>query len=663
MFAGARLAHAPIASIGGRPEELSSFWASMCGIAGVLWRNGRLAAQDQLWSMANIQRHRGPDDAGVWTDGCVGFGHRRLSIIDLSAGGHQPMTTADGLLTITYNGEVYNYKELRQQLADLGHAFVSQSDSEVILHAYQEWGVACVSRFNGMWAFGIWDRARNRLFLSRDRLGKKPLHYLDRSDCFAFSSEIKGLLVAFPEERRADYSFLYHVLTTSRVADGDESGFVRIRSLLPAHSMLVDRSGSRTWRYWDFDPERAAASYDYARPSDTLRELLQDAVRLRLRSDVPIGTCLSGGLDSSSVVALASSQSERPMNAFSVVYEDAGYDESFYAGLVAERFNCTPHVIRPDGSDWLDVAQRLTWHQEVPSTGPSVYSQWAVMREASPYVRVLLDGQGGDELLGGYHYFFVAYLLGRVQGMVRRGRLVDLPTLVGEVRAITELTGMSLASALPRYVARRLRWGLRHRTPRLSTRAAGTSAALWAEACRRPIVRAQPRRFADGLSDTLYYSTTMDSLPSLLHWEDRNSMAFSIEARLPFLDYRLVEFCLGLAPEERISGSITKRVLREAMAAILPSEIVQRRSKMGFPTPFAAWLRDKALDDARELLLSQSLRERDVLDGRVVEHKLDEHARGERDHSLHIWRWLTLELWFRQFIDPSPAAFGALAVD
>lgn len=630
----------------------------MCGIAGILWRDGRPAADRLLWSMANIQRHRGPDDAGVWSDGSVGFGHRRLSIIDLSAAGHQPMTTPDGLLTLTYNGEVYNFKELRQELAGFGHTFVSQCDSEIILHAYQQWGPECVTRFNGMWAFAIWDRARQHLFLSRDRMGKKPLHYLERPDCFAFSSEIKGLLVAFPEEGRPDYSFLYHILTTAQVADGAETGFAGVRSLLPAHSMIVDRRESRTWRYWDFDPDRAATSYDYARPADTLRELLEDAVRLRLRSDVPIGTCLSGGLDSSCVVALTSRQIEQPMNSFSVVYDDAGYDEGFYAGLVADRFNCIPHVIRPDGSDWLDTARRLTWHQEVPSTGPGLYSQWWVMRQASPRVRVLLDGQGGDELLGGYHYFFVAYLAARVRTLVSRGRLADLPELAREVRAITELTGMPLATALPRYVARRLRLGLRHHTPSISTRSTGTSAALWAEARRRPIVRSRPRRFANELSEALYYSTTMDSLPSLLHWEDRNSMAFSIETRLPFLDYRLVEFCLGLAPDECIRGSVTKRLLREAMASVLPPEIVHRRSKMGFPTPFAAWLRGKPLDCARELLFSGPLRDRDLLDLRVVERKFDEHVRGERDHSQHIWRWLTLELWFRQFIDPAPSDFG-----
>jgi asparagine synthase (glutamine-hydrolysing) len=312
------------------------------------------------------------------------------------------------------------------------------------------------------------------------------------------------------------------------------------------------------------------------------------------------------------------------------------------------------------------VAQQLTWHQEVPSTGPGLYSQWWVMRQASPEVRVLLDGQGGDELLGGYHYFFVTLVLARARALLKNRAVAEIPALMRELTAIESLTGVQLRSALQRYAWRQLRNLLQHRTPALSSRAAGTSHALWEAARARPIVRARPRRLQDDFGNALYYSTTVDSLPALLHWEDRNSMAFSIEARLPFLDPRLVEFCLGLAPELRIRGTVTKWVLRRALEDILPSEITQRKSKMGFPTPFASWSRGIRLKDVEEVLLSAESRKRDILDQQAVKRALEEHRQGGRDHGARIWRWLTLEFWFRQFIDgagcerpyPKPASFA-----
>ena len=607
--------------------------------------------------MAEIQRHRGPDDEGIFRSGPVGLSHRRLSIIDLSETGHQPMQIDNGRFWIVYNGEIYNYVELANELRGRGHVFRSRSDTEVILVAFKEWGAECVTRFDGMWAFAIWDGVRQELFLSRDRLGIKPLHYLDRPECFGFASEIKALLCAFPDERRVDNAFLFHFLSTGLVDDGEETCFAGVRQLPPAHSMLVTTGGARQWRYWDYSAEDSAA-YDYSAPHETLRCLLEDSVRIHMRSDVPVGSCLSGGLDSSGIVAFASSRTELPIETFSVVYDEKGYSEGEYAQMVSNAFRCNPHVIRPDGRDFFDVARRMIWHQEVPSAGPSVYSQWHVMNEASRSVKVLLDGQGADELFGGYHWYFGIVLRQQLRSILTGGRFWAVPAFLRYARQVEALTGIKILPNLHRYIYRRAGTRLLGRLPSVHRVVApGIATELQVAASRQGLIhRPRPRRFSDDLANELFYSTTRDSLPSLLHWEDRNSMAFSLEARVPYLDYRIVDFAMGLPASERINGLTTKYALRRALSGIVPPQITQRTDKLGFPTPFAVWLRDHAWSEASDILSSTTLRQRGIFDVAAIDAHVSQHLSGARDNSWLIWKWISLELWFRTFIDQRAVA-------
>jgi asparagine synthase (glutamine-hydrolysing) len=621
----------------------------MCGIAGFWHTDGRSADEPTLRRMIAVQRHRGPDGEGYHVDGPVGLGHARLRIIDLTPAAAQPMTNEDGTLWLTYNGEIYNYVELMAELRALGHTFRSRSDTEVILHAYEEWGERCVERFNGMWAFALWDARRRLLWCSRDRFGVKPFYYLWDGETFAFASEIKALLVFQPEARRPNYPYLLHFLTSGLFDDGSETAFAPVKSLRPAHSLVVRGGALRISRHWDYDPARRAA-YDYAKPEQTFRELLEDAVRLRLlRSDVPVGTCLSGGLDSSAIVALSTRLLDVPVRTFSAVYDEPEANERPYMEIVGERCHTVPHLIQPQPAHFLDIVPRIVWHQDEPTAGPGLYSQWHVMQRACGIVTVLLDGQGSDELLGGYHHFFGPYLA----TLLRRGLRGDWrawPRLAADARAIAALAGRSqVLAALRPYLPAPLR--VLYRTWRGTEASGDVHPDLRALVGRQAIVRDYPRRFADPLDDALYWAVTSMSIPGLLHYEDRNSMAFGLEAREPFLDYRLVEFCLGLPFEQKIAGATTKAIMRRALRGIVPDAVLDRRDKKGYPTPLARWLRGSLRQPIADLLLGSRLRERGILRPEVIGRKLNLHAAGSHDYSWEIWRWLTLELWFEQFID------------
>ncbi|MBI3965333.1 MAG: asparagine synthase (glutamine-hydrolyzing), partial [Chloroflexi bacterium] len=595
-------------------------------------------------------------------------------------------------------GEIYNYLELVPELQAHGHHFRSRTDTEVIIHAYEQWGEDCVRRFNGMWGIALWDTRRRTLFCSRDRFGVKPFYYRVANGTFSFATELKALLAHDPSARVPNYPYLLRFLLTSIFDDGDETFFEGIHLLLPAHSLTLHlpafrphdseiagqrdsgiagrpsrypaislsrnqgATGLRVARYWDWHPE-SRSQYDYTDPAGTLRELLIDSVRLRLRSDVPVGTCLSGGLDSSAIVAIASGLRDAPISTFSALYDDPECDERRFVDTINERFNTEPHPVYPDGQDLAEVLPRIVWHQDGPTAGPGLYSQWHVMRTAHGHVKVLLDGQGGDELLGGYYHYFGDYLATLAERAVGRADVAAGLRLVRELPAISGLTGRNqifplLKNYTPDFARRRYR------------RAMGTETSddVHAELLglvngnRVPPGRARerPRRFSNRLNDSLYYALTRDSIPALLHYEDRNSMAFSIEARVPFLDYRVAEFCLGLPFHEKINGATTKDVLRRAIRGLVPDEIVDRRDKKGYPTPLAHWLRGRPGDWARDVLFAPECRARHIFDPDVVAAKLAAHRDGRQDYSWQIWRWLTVELWFQQFVDqsssvPSPA--------
>lgn len=618
----------------------------MCGIAGILSISDGSTLNDEIRAMCQCLYHRGPDGEGIyphrpaggdWPQSQIWLGHRRLKINDLSDAGRQPMSNEDGTVWITFNGEIYNFKEIKTLLQSFGHQFRSQTDTETIIHAYEQWGVECVKRFNGMWALALWDENRRQLWLSRDRFGIKPLYYLLDKGTLLFASEIKAILAVRPAERQPNVSYLATFLVHGRMDHGDETCFAGIKALPPAHSLTFSPEAIAEQKYWSLSREGLQNWKDVCElkdgtPAEEFLGLLENAVKIRLMGDVPLGCCLSGGLDSSSIVALATRHTNM-LSTFSAVFPGHSCDESFYAREIVRHFKTQPRWVQPNVSDFMETLTKIVWHQDEPGVAYGTFPQWKIMERASGEVRILLDGQGSDELLGGYHLFLPHYL----------------KTLYEDQRF-----GADSVSEAQKEIAAVL--GQR------------TSAAHAVEGCRalqyrtailnrdiRNLNSARPQMYQGPLSthldNVLFFALTRDILPALLHYQDRISMAFSIESRVPFLDYRLVEFCMGLPFQEKINGSTTKNILRKAMEGILPPRVCNRRDKLGFPAPLSQWLQKELKEPVQDYLLSDKLKQRGIIDPATMQKRLQQHTQGEKDHTFEIWRWLALEIWFREFID------------
>lgn len=631
----------------------------MCGISGLIWKDvQRPAGREQLRMMNHVQYHRGPDDGGEYYDGPVALGQRRLSIIDLSDGGHQPMVSDDGRLVVTYNGEIYNYVELREELIGFGHKFRSDSDTEVLLKAYEHWGTDCVNRFNGMWAFAVYDKTEQRVFFSRDRFGIKPLYFVNDGQRFVFASEIKGLLAPFPDLRVVNDAFMHYFLPSGALDDGPETVFQKVQLLLPAHNGVYDiNSGTmRIERFWDVEPEAFEERWVGNDPIQSLRYLLESSVQLHMRSDVPVGTCLSGGVDSSTLVCLMSELRDDPVHTFSGLYKDKECNEEEFVEAIRDHTQCHGADIRrePNG-DFVDDIATITWHQDMPTAGPGLYTQFNVMMRASDDVRVILDGQGGDELFAGY----VPYYRLRVNDLLNKGTTSSvaeayyLMGTVGRHWGMEWLAGVDASSLLNRIRrgVTRVRNRIRPDQPdpieppffhqSLTDRVAG-----------QEILRSQPEKYPDTLSQTLFRHLVDQSIPALLHYEDRNSMAFSLEARVPLLDYRIVEFALGLCASYKIRGSWTKWILRKAAEEELPSKVAWRRSKMGYPTPAARWMRQKKdRDGLSDVLFSKRFLDREIVSRDSLDYYWKQHQSGKVDRSWLLYRYATTELWYQHFVD------------
>lgn len=592
----------------------------MCGIGGLWRRTGEPALRSELERMGRTLAHRGPNGFGTYLDGPVGLVNRRLSILDVSDGGHQPMGRPDGNLWLTYNGEIHNYLELRRELEVGGSQFRTSSDTEVVLHAYARWGCGCFERFNGMWALAIWDAERRRLVLSRDRFGIKPLYYSIRGDRICFASEAKALLAVFPEERTADAAQVNGFISGRPTDVGESTFFSNVKTLSAATNLIVTQESIRTVPYWDFVPGTEEPNPHAA---ERFRALLGDAIRLRTRSDVPVGSCLSGGLDSSAIVALLDPPAQ-PMHCFSLLYDDPSFDESAYAALAARDRNLLMHWVRPDPRALVDTMRRITWHRDGPSRMRGC-GQWFVMREAGRHVKVILDGQGGDELLAGYSRYVFPYLIDRCR--------LGAPTMQGPRGLLREIAELGQVE-----------------TPR---------SWFLLTAPRRYIRQTRAdfdRPFSSSVNNLLWNELRFDGLPEVLHDEDALSMAFSVESRTPFLDHRLVEFCFGLPYYDKISNGWTKSLLRRSLAGVLPAEILARRRKLGFSAPVASWLRaEKNRQEVHALLLDGRCLQRDEFGAGKLSRDLKAfYARPSVNPSLgasRLWRWITLELWHRDFID------------
>jgi len=618
----------------------------MCGIAGILRFDGSAADARRAERMAQVLSHRGPDGQGLHCEGSVAFAHRRLSIIDLSERGNQPMFNEDGTLWLVQNGEIYNFLELRGDLEGRGHAFRSSCDTEVILHAYEEQGEQCAQRFNGMWAFALWDARRRRLLLSRDRLGEKPLYFAIDARELVFASEIKALLAIRPDLAEPCWEEIARFAVAGLTDTSEKTLFRSVRQLLPGHHLLAGPEGR--WeirRYWSAPEPDDVAPIPLRDTAEKLRELLDDSVRLRLRSDVPVGTCLSGGLDSSCLVAVESRQlGSTPIHTFSSVFRESEFSEGRYVDAMNAAFLTVPHRVTPS-PDFTAVLPRIVWHQEVPIPGPGIYPQWCVMGLAQGEVKVLLDGQGSDELLGGYFYFYPDHLADLMRTVYRPASAWQL---AGAMARIWRRSSLANLGRLLRAGGERLSGRPLH---------TGFKAGSYPDTLSPALSRQAPEFFpphawpaAGHTAVALHREVTQTSLPILLHYEDRSAMAHGIETRVPYLDHRLVEFCMRLPGPVRIHAGVTKAPLRAAMNASLPEAVARRTDKLGYPEPLTHWLRGEAYEQVEQLLLSRTTRERGVLAVEALERHLREHREG-RNRTIPLYRALTLELWFRTFMD------------
>ncbi len=629
----------------------------MCGIAGKIYLDGaRPVERDVLARMNRALAHRGPDDAGIACRGPVGLAHRRLSIIDLSPAGRQPMANEDGSLWIVFNGEIYNFQALRPELERAGHRFRSRTDTEVILHLYEEHGPDCLRFLRGMFAFAIWDERRRRLFLARDRLGKKPLVYQADASAFRFASEAKAILQDPAVEARPEPGAIARYLTYGYVP-GARSAFVGFHRLPPGHYLLWEDGKVSLTRYWRLqrDVKHDLTEADWCAE---IRERLREAVQLRLVSDVPLGAFLSGGIDSSAVVAMMAMACTDRVQTFSIGFEEPEYDELTYARLVAQRFGTDHHelVVRPDAAALLP---RLAWSYDEPFGDSSAVPTFCVAEMTRRHVTVALNGDAGDENFGGYERYVASLLAHRADRLPGAG-LLRATLRAGLAVWPTRGRRTSLLARARRFVdgvaetpeRRYARWFCHFHGDRKAElcHPGFLAAAQEADDLEDLLAAFRAHEGTDLLTATMGVDAELYLPDDLLVKVDIASMAHGLEARSPFLDHVFMEFAATIPSRLKVRGRQTKRILKEALKGLLPEPVLARR-KMGFGVPIDHWLRHELKDLAYDTLLSPRALAREYFRADTVRRLLDDHVSGRAN--LHYWLWtlLMLELWHRTYID------------
>jgi asparagine synthase (glutamine-hydrolysing) len=629
----------------------------MCGICGIVYTDTeRQVDPGLLERMTRVQAYRGPDDQGIWQKGHVGLGHVRLSIIDLSPQGHQPMTNEDNSVWITYNGEIYNFLELREELQQKGHQFRSRTDTEVIVHLWEEEGVRCVERLRGMFAFAIWDDRQKVLFLARDRLGKKPLFYAMLPDRFLFGSEIKAILQDPDVRPEPDLKAIHYYLTYQSVPS-PYSAFQNIHKLSPAHCLLVKQGTGVPQRYWKLS-YKEKLSINGARAEQNLQEeiieRLREAVRIRLVSDVPLGAFLSGGIDSSMVVALMAGILNQPVKTFSISFAEEEYNEARFAQMVADRYQTDHHEFKvtPDAKA---IFPELVWHYNEPFADPSAIPTYYVSKLARQHVTVVLNGDGGDENFAGYPRYALNGQFEREAGwypMFRQwlGDFLSWQTFVWQQRLWKDPAALwSFTPGLFSYYWRITQIHELHQA-RLYT--ADMKAAMAAYPAFKLMLgkyrASDARTFLDALLNLdleLYLPDT------LMVKVDIASMAHSLEARAPMLDHHFLEFVAKIPAKLKLkNGHLSKYIFKKAAEPFLPTEVIYR-PKMGFGVPTDHWFRHELKDLVYDTLLSPRALGRGYFRRESLEQMLAEHQTGASNWQYLIWNLLMLELWHQMFID------------
>ncbi|MBA3442669.1 MAG: asparagine synthase (glutamine-hydrolyzing) [Pyrinomonadaceae bacterium] len=630
----------------------------MCGIVGIVRRNadGKTAIDSGvLKQMCNAIRHRGPDDEGSYLGEGVGMAMRRLAIIDL-AGGQQPIANEDRTAWIVFNGEIYNYRSLRERLEKLGHKFRTDSDTEAIIHAYEQYGAECPKHLHGMFAFAIWDERKQELFLARDRVGKKPLLYALTNKELIFGSEFAALL-CHPDVSREINPEAIHYYLSFMCVPAPLTAYRQIKKLEPGHTLCFGLNGEvRIERYWQPDFSKKVKLSE-AEAGERTIEVLREAVRVRLMSEVPLGAFLSGGIDSSAIVALMSEQSGEPIKTFSIGFEEQDFSELHYARRVAEHVGADHHefIVRPNA---LEVLPTLVEHYGEPYADSSAIPTYYVAKETRRSVTVALNGDGGDECFAGYERYAamrLAEIYRRLPGLVR-GPLIQqainlLPSSEihrSRLRDVKRFLESASLSPLERYA----RW--------VSVLKVKAKDELYTEDFRQRVAGREPVDFlapwfaqanGAGVVDAVLLADTMTYLPNdLLVKVDIASMAVSLEARSPFLDHHVIEFAASLPENLKLRGLTTKYILKRALRKILPQENLQRR-KMGFGVPLGHWFRGEMQGFLRETLLAEKALKRGFFKPEAVTRMVEDHTRGQKDYAPQLWTLLMLELWFQRFID------------
>ena len=597
----------------------------MCGITGIFATGAALTVDipTTIDRMVRTIEHRGPDDQGTWVGSGIALGHARLSVIDLTAAGHQPMSNEDGSLQIVFNGEIYNFVELRAELSELGYHFKSHTDTEVILNGYHCWGEGVFQRLRGMFSIALWDQRFEKLLLARDRVGKKPLFYAWHGEVLIFGSEIKAIL-AFPGfKREPDYEAIHHYLTLQYIPT-PWSAFKGVKKLPQASYMVVTRDGQAdTQKYWAL-PEPSQAHH---RPLPELKEelvtLLNEAVRMRMIADVPLGAFLSGGVDSSAIVAMMARHSSGRVKTFCIGFDEADYDERAYARMVAERYDTDHHemVVRPDAAAILPL---LAWHYNEPFADPSAIPTYYVAQIARQHVTVALNGDGVDRY--------------RALRVARRW-----------LSYVSEKDSRRYAPSIAYFFEHDKIAGYdRHLKPFL-----GNSTLDLLE----PYFQ-QSKSYVGGAAWADIHTYLPDDL---LVKVDIASMAHGLEARSPLLDHKLMEWAARIPSAQKMEGGVTKSILKSALEPFLPNEILYR-PKMGFGVPIDEWLKGELREFAYDTLLSTQARQRGLITPAYVKTMLDEHCGGVRQHHTRLWALLMLELWFQMWIDPAEAPLSPPAM-
>ena len=638
----------------------------MCGINGIALstRSRRQMDRDDVLRMRDVITHRGPDDAGLFMDGRVALGHRRLSIVDV-AGGHQPMTNEDGSLQIIYNGEIYNHADYRQELEERGHVYKTHCDTETILHLYEEHGPRCVDYLRGMFAFAIWDSRKRELFIARDRLGVKPLYFAHTEDgSLYFGSEIKTLFAANALKPEINFEALPDYLA-NHATSGEDTLYRGVKRLLPGHTLIWRDGEIEISKYWDVSfvktQDETRSDKDYIAE---WAEMFRTSVRLRLMADVPLGMFLSGGIDSSAIAAVMSDMVAEPIKTFSVAFAEREANELAYARIVAQAYKTNHHEVVVSPEEFFQALPKLVWHEDEPLAHPSSVALYFVSLLASQHVKVVLTGEGSDELLAGYGRYRKT-ILNLSAGKLYRS---FAPSILRE----------AVSNGVKGLPASRVRQKLLRSfltlTPDIETIYFDNFAVfplsmqtfLLSDETREQVGLIDPytgvrdaleQTDARSLLDRLLYADIKTYLHELLMKQDQMSMATSVESRVPFLDHKLVEFTCTLPERLKLRGGTTKYILREAMKGVLPEQILSR-PKMGFPVPIASWFRGAYTSVIDEYVLSDRAISRGIFNADSVRQLVARHQSGNENHDERLWALVNFEIWQRQFFDGEAARWS-----